>query len=322
MARLNLLKSSFSGKVGDTVGVAWKNKTVIKAKVEGKKKNSALQTANVRAFEALCRISAVIAKLSWHYLYLSDRKMLRHNAVAKWLKPLIRNHAFEPENIYVVIPRSGSLCLAGIVFFPANNQFSVRFYSPNNTIPPPGWQQVLLLFNQSGVVIGGVIRQASLGEWVVHAPRAPSDTIYALSYVVSPTYERYTLEQSSVWRGVGLQYSLTEQPTGDFWLDGQPIFQRTFSDRFSYTGGTTASIAIPFGYRVRRILHCEISIPSHSIFYAATPFAASASDTSTTLDRFAYVSHTEGVPIANLTFRSNANLSNSLYYITLRYIKL
>lgn len=110
---MNLLRADITGSVGEVTGARYKGKSVIKGKIWSKAPANQTQTDSVRAFESLNRLSSAIARQYWQWLGLSANKMLKHNAVAKWLKPCVKNHIFDPENIADVIPSGDHLILSG-----------------------------------------------------------------------------------------------------------------------------------------------------------------------------------------------------------------
>lgn len=124
MAENKLLLGGFYGKAGSMVGQKWKDKIQVHARVFSKSPPSQLQTDNVRAFECLNRLSSALAKKWWPWLGLSDKEMHKHNAIAKWLKPLIATHTFEPDTLRSIIPNDG---LAEITSLEYNQQ--TRFFT-------------------------------------------------------------------------------------------------------------------------------------------------------------------------------------------------
>ena len=111
MGKLNLLKANYVGKVGETYGVEQHRKGFVKAIPFSHTPHNDIQNNSCKAFTLLNRLSAVIAKNFWNYLDLSDKKMYKNNAVAKWLKPCLQNHKFVISNISEVILEDNSLQL-------------------------------------------------------------------------------------------------------------------------------------------------------------------------------------------------------------------
>jgi len=114
MGKINLLKADYVGKVGQTYGVRQYRQSIVKATPFSHSPHNTAQTKAVRAFEKLNRFSSYVAKTFWRYLNLSDKKMYRHNAVAKWLGVAVESGAFKLENLVRVIPANSSLRFGNI----------------------------------------------------------------------------------------------------------------------------------------------------------------------------------------------------------------
>lgn len=102
MATINLLTSSFNGKLGAHYGVSQYNKKYVKAVPFSHTPHNKLQSKSVRAFEILNRISAQIARAYFDYLPLSAKDMSKMNCVAHLLKPLVSEHLFDATQLSVV----------------------------------------------------------------------------------------------------------------------------------------------------------------------------------------------------------------------------
>lgn len=109
MGKMNTLNADYIGKVGQTYGVRQYGKSIEKAIPFSHTPHNAMQTRSVRAFEKLNRFSSYVARTFWRYLNLSDKTMYKHNAVANWFKPCVRNHSFELGNLVAVIPPNQTL---------------------------------------------------------------------------------------------------------------------------------------------------------------------------------------------------------------------
>lgn len=137
MGTMNTLRADYIGKVGKTYGVRQYGKSIEKAIPFSHSPHNQTQTRSVRAFEKLNRFSAYVAKTFWRYLNLSDKTMYKHNAVAKWLKPCVKNHSFQLENLVEVIPPNSSLRFGNInidlVAKTAEIEFINTPYSANTT---------------------------------------------------------------------------------------------------------------------------------------------------------------------------------------------
>lgn len=114
MGKINLLKADYIGKVGQTYGVRQYRQSLVKATPFSHTPHNTAQTKAVRAFEKLNRFSSYVAKTFWRNLNLSDKKMYKHNAVAKWLGITVESGTFKLENLITVIPSNSSLRFGNI----------------------------------------------------------------------------------------------------------------------------------------------------------------------------------------------------------------
>lgn len=155
MGQMNLLKASVRGKLGELYGTETKGQAILHAIPFSHAPHSEKQTKSVRAFEKVNRIAGGLAKYFWQYLHLSDAKMLRHNAVASWLKPLIVNHNFDLSKITDIVTDKGTASIeAATVNFSASS-FALEVSFSSLPTPVQNAQGAVLLVDQNGKVIFG-----------------------------------------------------------------------------------------------------------------------------------------------------------------------
>ena len=161
MATQNLLKASFNGKLGKIYGTKEYGKRYVKAIPFSHAPHSRTQTQCVRAFEILNRISARVAKDYFNHLPLSSRKMSKMNAVAQFLKPLVKNHVFEGENITDVFGTNETFTVSGLNFDTVNkrvvffvqNIIDTQFLSDN--------EYFCGLFTENGYTLSTLVESAN-----------------------------------------------------------------------------------------------------------------------------------------------------------------
>ena len=153
MATVNLLTASFDGKLGETYGAKWKSTHTIKAIPFSHAPHGEKATNAVRAFEKLNRIAGGIAKTFWPYLNLTNKKMLNHNAVAKWLKSLLVDNQFVITNFPAVVAdnENAVINLATVNF--SNGAFTLEATFSDMTTPAGNTQGAVLLVDENGKVI-------------------------------------------------------------------------------------------------------------------------------------------------------------------------
>ena len=105
MGTINILKSAFNGKVGQIYGTKQNGKYYAKAVPFSHAPHNNSQKSAFSAFVCLNRFAQGIGKELFKYLYLSDKKMTKANAVAQFFKPAIKDKTFTPLSIAQVADR-------------------------------------------------------------------------------------------------------------------------------------------------------------------------------------------------------------------------
>lgn len=229
MATVNILQGSITGSVGKITGSVWKGKPTIRAKVFSKAPPQELQTASVRAFEKLNRISSAIAQTGFARLGLSAKNIHKHNSVARWLSPIIRNHAFEPQNIIDVIPQADNFRITSFVYNPANGKTNIEVRLVNGFVPLPSSYLFVIVFDDNGNTYFAhcdILKNLSAEFFIDNFGKQ----VYSvLAFHTEPLRNKVISKNLIYKRGSIMRYSLEEQPTGDLWLDGKPIYQKSYS---------------------------------------------------------------------------------------------
>lgn len=239
LAELNMLKGTLIGSLGKITGSVWKGKPTIRAKIFSKAPPQELQTASVRAFEKLNRISSAIAHAGFARIGLSAKGLHRHNAVARWLKPAIKNHLFEPANLQDVIPLGDNVRLSRFVNLWWSGQTFLEFRLVSGFVPPSGSYLHVVVFNDDGHTFFSHcdILQNFTTEFFIDTF---GQGVYSvLAFVTQPDRHKRVANNLIYKRGNVMRYSYEEQPTGDTWINGKPIYQRSFT--VTITGWTADS---------------------------------------------------------------------------------
>jgi len=240
MAILDLLKGSYTQKLGETYGATWKGKPVVRSVPFSKAPPSDLQTNSLKAFIALNRISSRIARMGFAHTGLSAKNIHNHNAVARFLSPAIKDHIFTPANIVEVIPPGDNLQITAFAFSRNTGILSVgvRFYPFVDL--PVGSKIFIIVFNDLGIVQHSFLSDSPNYFSDVHIDYLPERVYYIMAFLSSPKDKSFVLNNFCLMEGVKMRYSLDEQPTGSLWLDGKPIYQRTLSLAIPDNADTTA----------------------------------------------------------------------------------
>jgi hypothetical protein len=266
MASMNLLQAGFNGKLGVLTGVKSKAGYVIKSKIWSKAPPTVKQTENVRAFEALNRVAGALARIGYEYLGLDNKKLLNHNNVAKLLKPIIREHSFEPFNANSVIPDDGSLMLEAFSYDSINLEIDVRIGLGSEYVPLTGSKIFLLIFNQFGQIQFGELYDAQQLVLSLPIKYAPEYRYSIFAFISDPAARGYYLHGLVYREDFQMRYSKEWQITGDEWLDGKPIYQITVE--VALAGSVTNQhIEIPLGKTLETIIDYKL----HNTSWAQWP---------------------------------------------------
>ncbi len=182
MAFLNLLGGNFIGRLGTYYGSRSRSGVVVKVVPFSKAPATESQVANVRAFEALNRISATIARMFWAYLGLNQGPMHKHNAVAAWLKACIATHLFIPADIGLVIPEDGSLEISE---FSINAPALIGHLTFTLSAPYPsasGGAYLFMIFDQYGYRVAYGVGDGAGADFDFSGIFIPGRTYYAAAF--------------------------------------------------------------------------------------------------------------------------------------------
>lgn len=108
MATVNLVNASFNGKLGELYGTKQFGNSYLKAIPFSHAPHTEAQTKSVRAFEKLNRLACGLARNVFYIFGVNDNKMLKHNVVAKVLKPIIKDKTFDVKNLADIMPEDGT----------------------------------------------------------------------------------------------------------------------------------------------------------------------------------------------------------------------
>lgn len=103
MGRINLLKSSFEGKLGELYGTKQYGNVYLKAIPFSHTPHNEQQKLSFSAFQKLVRFSSGVAKEFSKYLPIETKTMTKTNATTQLLKSAIKKKVFNPFDLSDVI---------------------------------------------------------------------------------------------------------------------------------------------------------------------------------------------------------------------------
>lgn len=123
MAVMNLLKANWIGKMGNTVGSKWKDKSVIKTYTIPTYTDTPAQQKVRRCFKDLSKALSMITLQLKPYSALDTRSMSLRNAIIKLNKDLFQQNAFEYDEI--LLSKGGLPNVANVVITIAQDRKKV-----------------------------------------------------------------------------------------------------------------------------------------------------------------------------------------------------
>lgn len=131
MGKMNLLKANWDGKVGQTVGAKWKNKSTIRTFTKPSNPNTDAQQKVRGDFKSLTSFVALFADQIKYMTALDTSGMSLRNAIIKLNKEMIQTHEVDLESL--LISKGGLQKPQTVAFSKAGNFVKVTFAQPTAT---------------------------------------------------------------------------------------------------------------------------------------------------------------------------------------------
>lgn len=131
MGKMNLLKANWDGKVGQTVGAKWKNKSTIRTFTKPSNPNTDAQQKVRGDFKSLTSFVALFADQIKYMTALDTSGMSLRNAIIKLNKDMIQTHEVDLEKL--LISKGGLQKPQTVAFSKAGNFVKVTFAQPTAT---------------------------------------------------------------------------------------------------------------------------------------------------------------------------------------------
>lgn len=72
------------------------------------------------------RFAAALAEIGWKWLALSNKKMLKHNAVAQFLKPLVSEHVYNLNDFSKIATQDGTVHITTFSRSPDGTSYTIE----------------------------------------------------------------------------------------------------------------------------------------------------------------------------------------------------
>lgn len=163
MGKMNLLKGNWEGKVGETVGAKWKNKSTIRTYTKPANPNTAAQQSVRSVFAQMTSFVALFADQIKYLSALNTAGQSVRNAIIQANKMMISNGTFNKANL--LISKGGLQKVSGENAEAATKKVKVTWNNPTATN-----------FTESAKLIAVMVQAESGLVDVVEAPATEGTT--------------------------------------------------------------------------------------------------------------------------------------------------
>lgn len=163
MGKMNLLKGNWEGKVGETVGAKWKNKSTIRTYTKPANPNTAAQQSVRSVFAQMTSFVAMFADQIKYLSALNTAGQSVRNAIIQINKSMIANGTFNKANL--LISKGGLQKVAGENAEAATKKVKITWNNPTATN-----------FTADAKLIAVMVQEASGLVDVVEAPATEGTT--------------------------------------------------------------------------------------------------------------------------------------------------
>ena len=131
MGKMNLLKANWEGKVGQTVGAKWKNKSTIRTYTKPANPDTAAQQSVRGVFGAMTSFVAMFADQIKYLSALNTAGQSVRNAIVQINKEMIAGGTFEKSNL--IISKGGLQKVAGESGSASSGKVTITWNKPTAT---------------------------------------------------------------------------------------------------------------------------------------------------------------------------------------------
>lgn len=131
MGKMNLLKANWEGKVGQTVGAKWKNKSTIRTYTKPANPDTAAQQSVRGVFGAMTSFVAMFADQIKYLSALNTAGQSVRNAIVQINKEMISSGTFEKSNL--IISKGGLQKVAGENGSSSSGNITITWNKPTAT---------------------------------------------------------------------------------------------------------------------------------------------------------------------------------------------
>lgn len=186
MGKLNLLKGAYEGKVGQTVGAKWKNKSTVRTFTKPSDPKTQAQMDVRNAFAAMTSFVALFADQIKYISPLSTAGMSVRNAIIKQNKAQIQGNAFNAANLVIAKGGLQKPSTVAVVKDETTNVLKATFAKPTATNFTKKAIAVLVAVDKTNQIVDvatGPASEGSVTGTIAFAGTEKVDTyLYFLDY--------------------------------------------------------------------------------------------------------------------------------------------
>ena len=151
MGKMNLLKANWEGKVGQTVGAKWKNKSTIRTYTKPANPDTAAQQSVRGVFGAMTSFVAMFADQIKYLSALNTAGQSVRNAIVQINKTMIMDGTFEKSNL--IISKGGLQKVAGESGSASSGKVTITWNKPTATNFTPAAKLIAVMVQpETGLV--------------------------------------------------------------------------------------------------------------------------------------------------------------------------
>lgn len=157
MAKVNLVNASYTGKLAETYGTKWKNKTVVKSVPFSHTPHNQAQRNSWSAFQILNRFSGFFAKQFYQCSPLNFKNKNKINVFSSYFKALIKNHEFDITRLPEIIESYNPLLFQSVVFYESLSVVKVILDNVVQDKNASAQEILACVINKTGKIIGACV---------------------------------------------------------------------------------------------------------------------------------------------------------------------
>ena len=161
MGKMNLLKANWEGKVGQTVGAKWKNRSTIRTYTKPSNPKTAAQLSVRSAFAGMTAYVALFADQIKYLSALNTSGQSVRNAIIQANKAQIQSGAFDKSTL--LISKGGLQKVAGETAEAAANKVKVTWTNPTVTNFTDKAKLVAVMVQEASGLVDVVTEDAKKG---------------------------------------------------------------------------------------------------------------------------------------------------------------